>query len=102
MSGTATLDGTLNIDTLAGFTAYNGEFFDILNASSVTGTFAAIDGANLGNGYTFEVEYQANQVDLVVNGPVSSATPEPGTWAMLLGGLGIMAGVYYRRQRRNA
>jgi len=30
------------------------------------------------------------------------AVPEPGTWAMLIGGLGLMIGVRYRRSRRNA
>jgi hypothetical protein len=29
-------------------------------------------------------------------------TPEPGTWAMLIGGLGLMIGLHYRRSRRNA
>jgi hypothetical protein len=28
--------------------------------------------------------------------------PEPGTWAMLIGGLGLMIGLHYRRSRRNA
>jgi fibronectin-binding autotransporter adhesin len=74
VSGAAAVGGTLNVDALTGFTPTNGETFDILNASSVTGTFSTVD-CSFSNGDSCSVTY--NPTDVVVTitgGAVASAS----------------------------
>jgi len=42
VTGTATLDGTLDIKLFGGFTGNVGQQFDIMNASSVSGDFNTV------------------------------------------------------------
>ena len=66
----ATLGGTLNI-TL-GFTPTVGQTFTILTASSVAGTFAAVNGLAINGSEHFTITYRAGSVVLTV---VSGALP---------------------------
>ena len=72
VSGAAAVGGTLNVDALTGFTPTNGEMFDILNASSVTGTFSTVDCA-FSNGDSCSVTY--NPTDVVVTITGGAAAP---------------------------
>jgi hypothetical protein len=58
------LAGTLSINQLANFIPQQGESFEILDASSVTGEFTSITGDYLGNGLFFDVVYDADGVTL--------------------------------------
>jgi hypothetical protein len=92
-----TLGGaTVNLSTL--YASGNIDFatagplsgdYVIANYTSLNGTFANV--LDLPTGYTLDYNYNsANEIALV-------AAPEPSTWAMLLGGLGMLA--MFRRRR---
>jgi hypothetical protein len=59
ISGRATLDGTLNVNLVNGFTPSAGESFKIVEYGSITGTFATVTG------FAFTVSYDPN--DLVLH-----------------------------------
>ena len=68
---TATLDGTLDIQTDAGFTpnvgaspGVNGDQFVIVTASSVAGNFGTVNGRHVGSGLFYEVGYNTTNVTL--------------------------------------
>ena len=66
----ASLGGTLNLSLLNGFVPSVGQTFTILNASSVSGTFAAVNGACINSSEHFTVTYDPGDVVLtVVSGP---------------------------------
>jgi hypothetical protein len=66
----ATLNGTLNISLVTGFVPTVGSTFDILNASSITGTFATITGTSINSNEHFTVTVNGTDVVLtVVAGP---------------------------------
>jgi hypothetical protein len=65
VSGTATLDGTVNISLLNGFTPTDGDGFQILTFAAVTGDFATYNGLDLGNGLSFTPVYDSNSLTLV-------------------------------------
>jgi hypothetical protein len=70
VASTTTLNGTLNISLINGFVPNIGDTFDILNASSVTGTFTTANGLCINSSESFTVTYNANDVVLtVVSGP---------------------------------
>jgi hypothetical protein len=66
VSSIATLNGTLNISLASGFTPAVGNTFDILNASSVTGTFTKVNGLSINSSEHFTVTYNGNDVILTV------------------------------------
>jgi hypothetical protein len=70
----ATLGGTLNVALGAGFTPSVGEMFTILTASSVSDTFATVNGLAINSSEHFTVTYTGNSVVLTV---VSGALPAP-------------------------
>ena len=73
---TATLNGTLNISLVSGFVPTVGSTFDILNASSVTGAFATINGTSINSSEHFTVTVNGNDVVLtVVAGPGPASAP---------------------------
>jgi hypothetical protein len=75
VSGTATLGGTLDVDTLTGFTLAAGDSFDILNYASESGTFTTLNLPTLTGGDTWNVNYAGNggkELILTVEGPAVS------------------------------
>jgi autotransporter-associated beta strand protein len=62
----AVLDGTLDVSLINSFTPGFGDTFEIISATSVTGTFASELLPTLGGGLSFEVLYGLNDVTLRV------------------------------------
>lgn len=95
-------DTVLNLSFIGGFTALAGQSFELIHADGgVFGQFANVaDGARLlmadGSG-SFVVHY-GNGTSLVLSDfSTAAAVPEPSSWALLLGGAGLLA---WRRRRR--
>ncbi len=74
VSGTASLNGTLNITLASGYTPAVGNTFDILNASSVSGNFSTINGLAINSSEHFTVTtVNGDEIELtVVSGPASA------------------------------
>jgi hypothetical protein len=68
VSGTATLDGTLKITTLNGFSPSPGNSFQVLTFAARSGDFATVNGIDLGGGNYFARLFSAGDMTLVVNG----------------------------------
>jgi hypothetical protein len=64
--GSTTLDGTLDILLLEGFLPSPGNMFLPLTFASRTGTFATINGLNLGSGLLLAPTYSATNLALTV------------------------------------
>jgi hypothetical protein len=84
VAGTLTLGGTLQIVSWDGFTGQAGQSFDLFDWGQLQGAFGAIDSSGL-------LLTEGTRLDLsrlYLDGTVSvTAVPEPGTWALWLGGL---------------
>ncbi|HEV2851265.1 MAG TPA: SdrD B-like domain-containing protein [Thermoanaerobaculia bacterium] len=66
VSGAATFGGSLNVQIINGFTPALGNSFRILSCGSRSGTFAATNGLDLGNGLRLDPRYDATGLTLVV------------------------------------
>ena len=92
VNGAFTLDGTLNVNALAGFGMGRYDLIDY------TGTLTnnTLDLGTLPSGYSYSIDTSiAGQVDLVV----TNAVPEPSAWVVLLGGGTLLACILRRRVR---
>ena len=69
----ATLDGTLNLPLVNGFSPAIGNSFQVMTFGSLTGQFATINGTALGNGKQFSPAYSATNLTL----NVTAAAPIP-------------------------
>jgi hypothetical protein len=89
VTGNAALDGTLSIACWGDCSYAVGTEIVILDAlGGVSGSFAGgMVLSGFGSG-AFAVSYLSNEVLLTVTEATTAAVPEPGTWLMLLGGLG--------------
>ena len=61
-----TLDGTLEIQRDGGYVPVLGDTFTIMTGNSISGSFASVTGASLGNGTQFQVNVGANDLVLEV------------------------------------
>jgi len=91
-----TWSGALSVWAQPGLTLHGGDFYTIAHFGQRLGasTFDSVTWHGL-DGQRFTVEYNAHDITLRV-----SAVPEPGNWAMLTGGLGVL-GLALRRRRRS-
>jgi autotransporter-associated beta strand protein len=112
VTGSATLDGLLDVTTAAGFNLSVGETFTILEFGSLTGNFGGFDfnGAACSSKYGrfacagdvwFSEQFSAGALNLVVDrvGGIG-AIPEPSTWALMLLGFGGLGFAGYRKSRK--
>jgi autotransporter-associated beta strand protein len=98
------------LDTPAEFAAALDSIYVIVNgsASAPTGTFenalASGDTITTANNETFAVFYDVNAANTGAGNDIDVelvAVPEPGTWASLIGGIGMLV-VWQRSRRRRA
>ncbi len=95
VTGVATLGGTLQLVTTAGFDPPSGASFRVLDAATRTGTFATVSGTQATPQKSYLVDYDATGVTLAIGlGPANTAPPsippsgepgdtvscQPGTW----------------------
>ncbi|MBE9160631.1 putative Ig domain-containing protein [Nodosilinea sp. LEGE 06152] len=76
ITGTATLDGTLKINLINGFTPTIGDTFQVLKAGTLSGSFTNIQGLNLGNGVILAPTIANNSLILTAT---QDANYKPGT-----------------------
>jgi hypothetical protein len=75
VTGAATVNGTLNLSLIGGFVPTVGTTFEILNASSLAGTFSTINGAQINASEHFSVSCDTTDCDVtVVSGAASVAS----------------------------
>jgi hypothetical protein len=66
VTGAAGVNGTLNLSLVNSFVPAVGTTFTILNASSVSGAFATVNGTSINSSEHFTVTYNSNDVVLTV------------------------------------
>ena len=96
VSGALTLNGTIYVATTGGYTIQLGDTFTFVNAGSITqGTFTFnTSNATFAPGVGLSETVTGTQVIAT-----AIAVPEPGTWAAVVGGLGILGGLQFARRR---
>ena len=93
IDGLSIFDGTLSLSFLDGFDFSQG-VYGLIGSDDYHGQFANYAFSGLDSGYAASVFYTADGVALSI-----TAVPEPETYALMLGGLALMAWVARRRQR---
>jgi hypothetical protein len=97
VSGTATLDGTLNISVIdlgSGlFTPHLGDSFDILTADLIQGSFSLFTLAALDPGLKWDINYLTDAIGTtdVVRLSVDAVPVPPAVWLFGSGLLGLVA-----------
>jgi hypothetical protein len=71
VSGTATLDGTLNVALISGFTPSPGDSFAVLTYGARSGTVAGLNVPALGQPLTWDTVGTSTELALVVRAPAS-------------------------------
>ena len=108
VNGTAALHGTLALSCILTCDIHTGDVFTIFDSTGdLSGTFDSITTTGFLNGFDYSVvyDYDADLVKLMVLNagaatppPIPSPVPEPGTWAMMFAGLGVMGALARRRR----
>lgn len=103
VGGTATLDGALSVVFVNGFSASAGDSFEILSATSLVGQFNAVGLAALGPGLLWNTHYSLDPAGTdTLRLFVTSAVPEPETWALFLAGLAAVGAMARRSKTASA
>lgn len=84
VSGLAGLGGTLKVELLPGYAPVVGDSFSVMRYASFSGSFDFYDLPALGGGLFLQPAVTAGGLTLTV------AVPEPGTYGMMLLGLGSL------------
>jgi hypothetical protein len=87
----ASIDGTLGVALINGFTPTVGQRFDIMTFNSEIGDFSTFNGLNIGNGLALVPGIDSHSYFLQV-----APVPEPATWLLT----SLAAGGWYWRRRR--
>ena len=90
VTGLLTLGGTLNVFA-SGNALAEGDSFNLFDAGSVSGTFAALNLPSLGAGLSWDVS------SLPGNGSIT-VVPEPSAAVAMVGGIGLLLGLRRRRK----
>ena len=99
VNGTANLAGTLDVNSLNGFTVALGDSFILMKYDSETGTYSMVDLPELNTGLKWDLSYDPGYLDLSVTSGVTT-TPEPSTY-LLWGTAGLLGiGIWVRRKFR--
>jgi hypothetical protein len=100
ISGSATLDGILDLTVDAGYAAaaQDGDVFTIVEWDSFSGAFATVNGLDFATDKFFTLDYTATGLTLTVNTQTVVGVPEPGMIALF--GLGVAGVGFVRRRRR--
>jgi hypothetical protein len=104
ISGTAGLNGTLNLSCILGCAISTGDSFVILDSiGNLSGTFSNVTTSGFLNGFAYDIVYDqtADLVRLnILNAGMApmGGVPEPATWAMLITGFGFVGGAMRRRK----
>ncbi|MGD0545618.1 MAG: hypothetical protein ABSB65_14515 [Candidatus Acidiferrales bacterium] len=102
ISGTADLDGKLDVGFLDDFTVDLGDSFILMKYSSETGTYSMVELPKLGPGLKWDLSYDPGYLDLSVAPSTVNPTPEPSTY-LLWGTAGLLGiGIWARRKFRRA
>ena len=75
VSGTATLNGALNLSTINAYTTTEMDTFEIVSAGTLTGAFTSITGTSIGGGLFYTQTYSATSVVLGVADATPSLVP---------------------------
>jgi hypothetical protein len=92
VQGTATLDGMLVVELIAGFLPALGDSFEIMTFAARSGNFTGYRGLQLND--TLYLAPVVSNTSYVLE---VQAVPEPSTWVLILAGLRV-GGVISRRR----
>jgi len=94
---------TLELDFIDGFAPSTGEVFNnLISFQSISGDFSTVDIVGLEPGFDYSLNPDSGSTgyQLTALNDGVAAAPEPSTWALLLGGLGLLA--FWRRRTLRA
>jgi len=94
LSGTAWLDGSLNIAFAPGFAAAAGQSFVLMTWAGYSGAFDSVAVSGLAPAFYGALDYGNSELRLTM-----AVVPEPGSWAMPLADLASI-GFLVRRRRQ--